>query len=125
MRRIISSGSVKAIFIEKDEILAKIREVSRFAIQKFPEIREVRLFGSFASGKTHALSDVDIIIIVEKARTKDPIQRIKAYYYFFSQRLDIALDILVFEQKDLSYYENFLKKSQVILNKEEKASYHQ
>jgi len=118
VRQIISSGSVKAIYLNKEEVLAKIKEVSGLAVQEFPEIREIRLFGSFAAGKTHALSDVDIIIIVEKASSLDPIQRIKPYYSFFSQHLDIALDILVIEQKDLSHYEDFLKTSQLILKDE-------
>jgi len=119
VRRIISSGSVKAIYLNKDEVLAKIKEVAELALQEFPEIKEVRLFGSFASGETHALSDVDIIIIIEKASSLDLIKRIKPYYSFFSQYIDIALDLLVIEQKDLVNYDNFFKQSQNILTRRE------
>jgi len=114
MRRIISSGSVKAICLDKEEILAQIQRASVLALEEFPEIKEIRLFGSFATGKVHALSDVDIILIVERALSNDPIQRIKPYYSFFSRHINIALDLLVIEPEELEHYKDILKESRKV-----------
>ncbi len=114
MRRIISSGSVKAICLDKEEILAQIQRASVLALEEFPEIKEIRLFGSFATGKVHALSDVDIILIVERALSNDPIQRIKPYYSFFSHHINIALDLLVIEPEELEHYKDILKESRKV-----------
>ena len=114
MRRIISSGSVKAIYLDKEEVLAQIQRASKLALQEFPEIKEIRLFGSFATGKIHALSDVDMILIVDQAKTNDPIQRLRPYYSFFSKYIDIGFDLLVIEQGKMEQYRNVLEESKNI-----------
>lgn len=48
--------------------------------RKFPDIQAVYLFGSVASGKTHAESDLDLAIVPRRAQLRE-------------QRLDILADL--------------------------------
>ncbi|MCM8777477.1 MAG: nucleotidyltransferase domain-containing protein [Candidatus Omnitrophica bacterium] len=110
MRRIISSGSVKCISIDKEALLEKLRKISTEAVKKFPEIEDIRIFGSIAKNKQTGLSDVDIIII-SKTHEMHPIERIKPYFNFFSEHLDIAIDLLVARPEELNNFKDILKES--------------
>ena len=94
MRRIVSSGSVKAIYIDKKETMEQLHKVARDALREFPEIEEIRLFGSLARNEETGLSDVDILIIAE-TDIENPIERAKPYFFYFSEMLPIALDLIV------------------------------
>ena len=87
MRQIRSSGSVKAFYWDREGLLARLHEVAGEALRKFPEIAEIRLIGSFAQGTETGLSDVDIFILLTESAEKHPIERMKPYYYFFSDKL--------------------------------------
>ncbi|MFN4226866.1 MAG: hypothetical protein ACK4F0_01825, partial [Candidatus Ratteibacteria bacterium] len=56
MRRIISSGSVKCISINKETILKNLKRISKEAVKKFSEIKDIRIFGSFAKNNQTGLS---------------------------------------------------------------------
>lgn len=94
MRRIVSSGSVKAIYIDKKEVMEQLHKVARDALREFPEIEEIRLFGSLARGEETGLSDIDILIIAE-TDVENPIERAKPYFFYFSEMLPLALDLIV------------------------------
>lgn len=94
MRRIISSGSVKAIFLDRDALLRRLREVAVEALEAFPELQEVWLIGSLAAGTATGTSDVDLLLRVKEIRG-NPLEAAKPYYFFFSRRLEIALDLLL------------------------------
>lgn len=110
MRQIISSGSVKCISIDKESLLEKLRKISIEAIKRFPEIEDIRIFGSLAKNQETGLSDIDILII---STTKEihPIERIKPYFNFFSEHLNIALDLFVARPDELDNFKNILKES--------------
>ncbi len=94
MRQIISSGSVKAISLNKEGVLRRLKEVADEASRVFPSIIEVRLFGSLAKGEETGLSDVDLLIVTE-GEEGNPIERMKPYFAFFSDRMDIGVDVIV------------------------------
>ncbi|MBC7365131.1 MAG: nucleotidyltransferase domain-containing protein [Candidatus Aminicenantes bacterium] len=108
MRQTASSGSVKAIWLNKNLLLEKLKNTAEEARKIFPEIIEIRLIGSLARNEETGLSDVDIFIISNTVET-NPLERIKPYYYFFSERLKIALDVMVARPEELSGFENFEK----------------
>jgi len=110
MRQIESSGSVKAFYLDKEAVLQRLREVSEEAFAVFPELREIRLFGSLAKGEHTGLSDVDILVVVESAQ-KDPLEMARPYFSFFSDRLDVALDLIVATGTDKEKFSDLLKDS--------------
>ena len=48
MRQTVSSGSVKAIRINKEELIERLKSVCLEARKEFPEIKEIWLIGSLA-----------------------------------------------------------------------------
>lgn len=115
IRHIVSSGSVKAIWLNKAELLDRLAAVTREAVAVFPEIRDIRLFGSLARGDETGLSDVDIFILVSNGR-KNPIERMKPYFNFFADRLDIAVDMIVAHKNEIDSYKEILKDSFSLIN---------
>ncbi|MBW2023529.1 MAG: nucleotidyltransferase domain-containing protein [Deltaproteobacteria bacterium] len=94
MRRIRSSGSVKAISLNRDEVLRRLAQISREALAAFPEAVEVRLIGSLASGTHTGTSDIDLVILLDRS-PENPLEALRPYYLFFSKRLDVGVDILI------------------------------
>ncbi len=100
MRQIISSGSVKAISLNREGVLRRLKEIVQEASRVFPEIVEVRLFGSLARGEETGLSDADLLIVTE-GEIENPIERMKPYFSFFSDRLDIGIDMIVTTKQEV------------------------
>ncbi len=94
MRQIRSSGSVKAISLDRDELLQRLRTVAAAALEAFPELREVRLIGSLAAGTHTGTSDVDLLLRVAET-SGNPLEAMRPYFFFFSRRLEIGLDLLL------------------------------
>ncbi|MDD8032012.1 MAG: nucleotidyltransferase domain-containing protein [Acidobacteriota bacterium] len=90
--------------------MKKLKTAAKEAKDTFPEIKESRLFGSLARNQETGLSDVDIFIMAE-TEIKNPIERTKPYFYFFSKRLKMSLDLIVARPEELSQYEEMLKGS--------------
>jgi len=113
MRQTISSGSVKAIFLNREEALKRLNEVSGEAMAAFPQINEIRLFGSLAKGEETGLSDMDIFIFAESEK-RNPLERMRPYFAFFSERLDMAIDMIVATLAEKEHFEELLKESVLI-----------
>lgn len=110
MRQVISSGSVKAIWINREDILKILRKVSEDASREFSEIKEIRLFGSLAKGEETGLSDIDIFIVAER-QDPNPVERIKRYFSFFSDRLKLGIDIIVVTPEEREGFKVILEDS--------------
>ena len=97
MRQIASYGSAKAISLDRDEVIRRLKEVAATALATFPQLCEVRLIGSLAAGVHTGTSDVDILLRVRE-RAGNPIEEMKPYFFFFSQHLEIGIDLLLFDK---------------------------
>ncbi|MFN3739053.1 MAG: nucleotidyltransferase domain-containing protein [Thermodesulfovibrionales bacterium] len=117
MRQIISSGSVKAFFLDREKVLKKLKDASMEASQIFPEIQEIRLFGSFARGENTGLSDIDLFILTDHAEG-NPVERIKPYFRYFSDKIEIAIDIIVATKEEAGMFQYLLQDSLILYSKE-------
>ena len=99
MRQVISSGSVKAISLNREGVLRRLKEIVEEASRVFPEIVEVRLFGSLAKGEETGLSDADLLVVTQSGK-ENPIERMKPYFSFFSDRMDIGVDMIVATEQE-------------------------
>jgi predicted nucleotidyltransferase len=83
--------------LDRDETIRRLKEVAAAALVTFPQLYEVRLIGSLATGVHTGTSDVDILLRVHE-RSGNPIDEMKPYFFFFSQRLEIGIDLLLFDK---------------------------
>ena len=111
MREIVSSSSLKAIYLNSDKVIAEITRLSSNAFAEFSELQEIRVFGSVARNEAWGLSDVDLLLIVQGGQNDDPLDRIRPFYAFFSKNLDLAVDILVVDEEKKDQYQDFLENS--------------
>ncbi len=87
---------MSAIFLDSRKLRKKILETAGEALTQFPQIAQIRLFGSLAKGDENPFSDVDIIVVLTaKDDSADPFRIAKPYFAFFSDHLRIAVDVLV------------------------------
>ncbi|MGQ9723586.1 MAG: nucleotidyltransferase domain-containing protein [Candidatus Jordarchaeum sp.] len=112
---------MKAIWLNREEILKKLRKVSEDASKEFPEIHDIRLFGSLAKGEETGLSDIDIFIVAER-QDPNPVERIKRYFSFFSDRLKIGIDIIVATPEEMENYRATLEGSILLTTPKSKIS---
>lgn len=94
MRQIRSSSSVSAISLDRDEVLQRLREVAVEALETFPELQEIWLIGSLARATHTGSSDVDLVLRVTEI-CGNPLEALKPYFFFFSRRLELGLDVLL------------------------------
>jgi predicted nucleotidyltransferase len=80
------------------------------AFAVFPELTEIRLFGSLAKGEHAGLSDVDILVVAE-GEQKDPLEMVRPYFSFFSDRMDVAVDLIVTTRADMGKFSDLLEDS--------------
>ncbi len=114
MRQIISSGSVKGFYIDREKVIVKLKEISERALKIFPEILEIRVFGSFAKGEETGLSDLDIFILITGSEEKNPLERLKKYFYFFVDNIDIAVDVIVADLNEIKNFKDIISNSILI-----------
>ena len=107
MRQTSSSGSAKATWLDREKAIEVLKGLAAEAGAAFPEIREIRLFGSVAKGEQTGTSDIDIFIITESPE-KNPIERMRPYYQFFSERLDVALDVMAAAPGELESFSEII-----------------
>ncbi|MGB9677386.1 MAG: nucleotidyltransferase domain-containing protein [Candidatus Ratteibacteria bacterium] len=103
MRQIVSSGSAKGIFLKRNEILKKLKEISKIAIKKFPEIKDIRVFGSFAKKEETGLSDIDILIISE-FENKSHLEVAKKYFNFFQEKINMGIDLILIKKEEIGKF---------------------
>lgn len=101
---------MKAIFLDRELVLKELQQVAEKAGLAYPEIREIRLFGSLAKAEHTGLSDIDIYVLTD-SEEPNPIERMKPYFQFFAARLPIALDVIVATEKEAKSFTDILKGS--------------
>lgn len=108
MRQIIYARSAKAIYLDRESLISKLRLISKEAAVRFPEIKKIVLFGSLSRHEETGLSDIDIFLVVDNDE-KNPIERAKPYFFFFSDKLDVGVDVLTATDKELDNFTDMLK----------------
>ncbi|AEH51468.1 nucleotidyltransferase domain-containing protein [Pseudothermotoga thermarum] len=100
--------------MDREKILETLKKVSEEAYKTFPQIKKIILFGSLARGDHTGLSDVDLILVATNL-PKNPIERLKLFYPFFSDRIPIALDLIVIEENEMENIKHMLGGPTIIL----------
>jgi predicted nucleotidyltransferase len=73
-----SSGSVRITWFDREKALAALRDAVRRLVDARPEIEEVILFGSLATGQSVPGSDADLLVILRSSEEPFP-ERIPRY----------------------------------------------
>ena len=89
--QIRSSGSVRIISLDVDNIIKKLRTAAEELKKGDNNVLEVFLFGSLAKGEAVPGSDADIVIVLKKSE-KRIIDRITDFVDSFSD-INIGVDI--------------------------------
>jgi len=109
-----SSGSVKAIYLDREKVLEEVKRASRIVKKTQPFVKDVFLFGSLARGEEHGLSDVDILVIVDSLRREEFWEKFGKVHRIFADNLSIDLDlVLVPEENFRKYPDKFGKLARV------------
>jgi predicted nucleotidyltransferase len=90
---------VKLISLDRERLLAQVREAAGQVRTAHPEVAEVRLFGSLARGDATGLSDVDLLIVLSETGESDPHWRILAFLPYFA--FDRGVDLLVLTRAEI------------------------
>jgi len=93
----------------KNSLFIIKKKISDLVISRFPEVQEAYIFGSVVSGKTNALSDMDIAVFVQDYET----EKKKYSYGLQAQIISALMEIFQTNRIDL-----------VILNKASLLLYH-
>jgi uncharacterized protein len=94
-----SSGSVRIISLDRNRLLAELRQIAGRLSADHPEVAEVRLFGSLARGDQLGTSDVDVLILLRHTTETDPVHRILTFLPYFD--LNRGSDLLVYTLAEL------------------------
>jgi predicted nucleotidyltransferase len=104
---------VKAISLDREGVIRRLKEIAEEASRVFPAIVEVRLFGSLAKGEETGISDADLLIVTEGEK-ENPVERMKPYFSFFSDRLDIGIDMIVATKQEVDSLKEVLYHSRLL-----------
>lgn len=97
------SGSVRVFALDREGVLARLRERARALVKADASVIEVRLFGSLARRDAGPGSDADLLILVDRS-TASPLERVAAYARAF-EGVGIGCDLVVHtleEQRQLA-----------------------
>ena len=96
----ISLGSVKILSIDNNALFDSLKTVSSEIKSRFPYVKRILLFGSFAREDYTPESDVDILIIV-KYEHAPFIQRKDVFFSYF-EKIPLDINLLVYTEEELS-----------------------
>lgn len=82
----------------------EIKEIIVSNILKISNPKKIILFGSYARGDANENSDVDIILIKEKIKSR--INEIHEVREYLEEIIDMSVDVLVVEEDNYNFYIN-------------------
>ena len=101
MRRVKSSGSVKAVYLERDKLIPTLREIARTLKERYDWIKEVRVFGSLAREEERGLSDVDLLVITEVEINRENFWDLYgSVFELVIEKLPISFDLVLVSEKE-------------------------
>jgi len=99
MRQVPSFNSVRIISLNREQLLARLREVATQIRRENDAVEEIRVFGSLARGDATGMSDADVLIVLRHTTETDPHSRILRFMRYFD--LDRGTDLLVYTRAEL------------------------
>lgn len=97
LRRIRFSGSVRIVSLDREAALREVRQAAERLARQHPEVEEVILFGSLASGTAGPASDADLLVVLRDSELAFP-QRIARY---LPDGCRIAVDLFPYTRGEL------------------------
>lgn len=91
--------SSKPIFIDRQEVIEKFRQIALQLADKNKNIEEVYLFGSYACGNAGLYSDADILVVLSVDR-RGLMERLDEFILAFSTG-PVPVDVLVYTRGEL------------------------
>ena len=91
-------SSVRVRYLDKDAVLASLRELAMRLGAERPEIQEIRLFGSLARGERNPFADADLLIVLD-ASDLPARERIPLYK---PSRPPVPMDLTVCTREELA-----------------------
>ena len=91
-------SSVRVRYLDRDAVLASLRELATRLGAERPEIQEIRLFGSLARGQRNPFADADLLIVLDASDlpVRDRIPRYKP------TRAPVPMDLAVCTRSELA-----------------------
>lgn len=90
---------MKIISLDRNLLLARLREAALKVRADQAEVVEIRLFGSLARGDATGISDIDLLVVLDYSDENDPHRRILTYLPYFP--FDRGVDLLVLTQGEI------------------------
>lgn len=94
-----SYSSVRVFWLDKDLLNRKLRESADRIVGAFPQVREVILFGSILEDRATSRSDIDILIVVDKADRRFIDRPLDFKRYF--NNIGMGVDIFVYTEEEI------------------------
>jgi predicted nucleotidyltransferase len=91
--------SSKPVFINRQKIIDEFRQIALQAADKYKNIVEIYLFGSYARGNAGFHSDADILIILSSEK-RNLIDRLDEFILTFSEG-PVPVDVLAYTRVEL------------------------
>ncbi|MCM8761939.1 MAG: nucleotidyltransferase domain-containing protein [Candidatus Omnitrophica bacterium] len=93
-------SGVKVFSIDKEELLSKLKEITKRIKDEDEEVMDIFLYGSFVKNNYTPLSDIDIAIILSNS-DKNFIKRQDDFIDYFSG-LEMDVNIVVYTDKEFN-----------------------
>lgn len=91
--------NVRVFRLDRDRVLARLRERARALVEARPGVVEVRLFGSLARGEAGPGSDADLIVVVRDGEAAPFLQRIEDLARAF-EGVGVGCDVLAYTESE-------------------------
>lgn len=93
-----SSGSVKVFWLDRPQILARLKQAAQAMRERHPEIEWIALFGSLARGDAVPGSDADLLIVVSHS-TESFLDRAVRYR---PADVGVSVDVVAYTREELA-----------------------
>ncbi len=100
MLQIISSGSVKAILVDREKLIENLKKISEDIKNNFEYVKSIILFGSLAQNTQRCTNDIDLIITVENFNKENFWEIYGELYNFIAEKVDTGFDLLVMDEEE-------------------------
>jgi len=94
-----SCGSVRIFWLERDEVLWRVKEAVRRLLSERPEVKSVYLFGSLAEDRAVPGSDVDLLLILRKSSKPFPERPLEYLSYF--DEVGLPCDLFCYTEEEI------------------------